>query len=113
MVGSTSPWTPGAIGLCQEQPLALHQQAAASESHEACPATPYQQVIHPPRQVRFASPITEAESTTSQSQSAAKRGRPQTREQGGTRNLPHIPEEEGTGLPPKGLKGEGGLQVRI
>ena len=33
--------------------------------------------------MRFASPITKAEATTSQSQSVAKRGRPQTREQGG------------------------------
>ena len=40
-------------------------------------------MVHPPRQVRFASPITKAEATTSLSQSVAKRGRPQTREQGG------------------------------
>ena len=39
--------------------------------------------MHPPQQVRFASPVTKAEATTSQSQSVAKRGRPQTREQGG------------------------------
>ena len=44
---------------------------------------PYQQVVHPPWQVRFASPITKAEATTGQSQSVAERRRPQTREQGG------------------------------
>ena len=59
------------------------QPAAASESHEAHPAMPYQQAVHPLWQVRFASPITKAEATTSQSQSVAERGRPQTREQGG------------------------------
>ena len=47
------------------------------------PATPYQQAVHPPRQVRFASPVTKPEPTTSQSQSVAERGRPQTRECGG------------------------------
>ena len=40
-------------------------------------------MVHPSRQVRFASPITKAEATTSQSQSVAERGRPQTREEGG------------------------------
>ena len=40
-------------------------------------------MVHPSRQVRFSSPITKAEATTSQSQSVVKRGRPQTREQGG------------------------------
>ena len=59
------------------------QLAAASGGQGAHPATPYQQVVHPPWQVRFASPITKAEATTSQSQSVAKRERPQTREQGG------------------------------
>ena len=65
--------------------LSPRQPTAASGSHEAHPATPYQQAVHPPQQVRFASPITEAEATTSQSQSVAERGRPQTREQGGHR----------------------------
>ena len=65
--------------------LGPHQPAAALGGQEVHPATPYQQVVHPPRQVRFASPITKAEATTSQSQSVAKRGRPQTREQGGHR----------------------------
>ena len=62
-----------------------NQPAAASGGQEAHPATLYQQVVHPPWQVRFASPITKAEATTSQSQSVAKRERPQTREQGGCR----------------------------
>ena len=60
-----------------------HQLAAASGGQEAHPATPYQQPVHPPWQVRFASPITKAEATTSQSQSVAKSGGPQTRKQGG------------------------------
>ena len=81
--GSTRPRTPGTVGLRQGRPSALHQEAAASGSHEVTPATPYQQVVHPPRQVRFASPVTKAEATTSQSQSVAERGRPQTRELGG------------------------------
>ena len=85
--GSTRLWAPGAIGLCQERPSALRQPAAVSGSHKATPATPYQQAIHPPRQVRFASPITKTEPTTSQSQSVAKRGRPQSREHGGRQEL--------------------------
>ena len=80
MPGSARPRAPGPISLCQPQPSALHQLAAASGSCEAHLATPYQQAVHPPWQVRFASPITKAEATTSQSQSVAKRGRPQTRE---------------------------------
>ena len=83
--GSAGPRAPGTVGLHQPQPSAPHQPAAASGGQEAHPATPYQQVVHPPRPVRFASPITKAEATTSQSQSVAKRGRPQTREQGGRR----------------------------
>ena len=63
--------------------LSPHQLAAASGSNEAHPATPYQQAVHPPWQVKFTSPVTKAEATTSQSQSVAERGRPQTREQGG------------------------------
>ena len=81
--GSTRPRAPGAVGLHQARPSGPHQPAAASESHEAHPATPCQQVVHPPWQVRFASPVTKAEATTSQSQSVAERRRPQTREQGG------------------------------
>ena len=83
--GSARPWAPGTVGLHQPQPSAPHQPAAASGGQEVHPATPYQQAVHPPRQVRFASPITKAEATTSQSQSVAERGRPQTREQGGCR----------------------------
>ena len=51
------------------------QPAAASGGQEAHPTTPYQQVVPLPQQVRFASPITKAEATTSQSQSMAERGR--------------------------------------
>ena len=65
--------------------LSPRQPAAASGGQEAHPATPYQQAVHPPQQVRFATPVTKAEAMTSQSQSVAKRGRPQTREQGGHR----------------------------
>ena len=45
-------------------------------------ATPYQQAVHPPQQVRFAPPVTEAKTatSTSQSTSVATRGRPQFRE---------------------------------
>ena len=82
MLSSVRPRAPGTIGLHQASPSAPHQPAAASGSHKAHPATPYQQAIHPPWQVRFASPVTKAEATTSQSQSVAERGRPQTREQG-------------------------------
>ena len=60
---------------------------AASGSHEVTPATPYQQVVHPPQQVRFASPVTKTEPTTSQSQSVVDRGRPQSRECGGHQEL--------------------------
>ena len=112
-LGSARPRAPGPVGLHQPWPLALHQPAAALGSHEAHPATPYQQVVHPPRQVRFASLVTKAEATTSQSQSVDERGRPQTREQGGHQELALIPEQEGTGPPPKDLKSEGGLQARI
>ena len=81
--GSFMPWAPGAINLRQEQPPAIRQLAATSGSHEATPATPYQQALHPPRQVRFASLVTKTETATSQSQSVANRGRPQSRERGG------------------------------
>ena len=37
--GSTRPWAPGAIGLHQARPSVPRQLAAASESHEAHPAT--------------------------------------------------------------------------
>ena len=81
--GSAKPWAPGTIGLHQEWLSAFHQPATTSGSHEATPATPYQQAVHPPRQVRFASPVTKTEMATSQSQSGATRGRLQSRECGG------------------------------
>ena len=112
-LGSARPQALDTIGLCQAQSSALHQPAAASGSHKAHPATPYQQAVHPPWQVRFASPITKAEATTNQSQSVAKRGRPQAREQGGHWEPSLVPEQEGTGPPPEDLKSEEGLQVRI
>ena len=86
-LGSARPQAPGAVGLCQEQPSAIRQPADASGSHEATPATPYQQAVHPPQQVRFASPVTKTETTTSQSQSVATRGRPQSRECGSHQEL--------------------------
>ena len=86
-VGSARPRAPGTVGLCQPQPSALCHPVAASGSQEVTPATPYQQAVHPPWQVRFASPITKAEPTTSQSQSVGERGRPQAREHGGHQEL--------------------------
>ena len=65
--GLARPWMPVATGLHQLQPLAPHQPAAASGGQEAHPATPYQQAVHPPRQVRFAPPTTKEEATMSQS----------------------------------------------
>ena len=76
MPGSARPWAPGATSLCQEGPSAIHQQTATSGSHEVTQATPYQQAVHPPQQVRFAPPVTEAKTATS----VATRGRPQFRE---------------------------------
>ena len=67
--GSARPWEPGATSLHQDQPSAIHQQATTSGSHEATQATPYQQAVHPPQQVRFAPPVTEAKTATSTSQS--------------------------------------------
>ena len=87
VVSSTRSQTPGAVGLHQKWSSALCQQATAWGSHEVTPATPYQQAVHPHWQVRFASPVTKAEPTTSQNQSVAKRRRPQSREQGGRQEL--------------------------
>ena len=78
---SAWPQMPGTTSLCKPRPLVPHQPAAASGSQGTCPATPYQQPVHPPGQVRFAPPTTKEEATMSQSQSVAERGRPQTREQ--------------------------------
>ena len=83
VLGSARPWAPGTISLHQEQPPAIRQLATTSKSHEVTPATPYQQAVHLPWQVRFASPVTKTEMATSQSQSVAPRGRPQSRERGG------------------------------
>ena len=85
--GSARPRAPGTVGLRQPRPSALRQPAAALGSQEVTPASPYQQAVHPPQQVRFASPITKPEPTTSQSQGVAERGRPQTRERGGCQEL--------------------------
>ena len=71
-LGSARPQAPGATSLCQERPSAIHQQAAASGSHEVTQATPYQQAIHLPQQdarMRFAPPVTETKTATSTSQS--------------------------------------------
>ena len=93
--GLAMPRAPGAIILHQEWPPAIWQPAAASGSHKATQATPYQQAVHLPWQVRFASPITKAETATSQSQTMANRGRLQTREQGGRQeSTSHSPWKE-------------------
>ena len=80
--GSARPRAPGATSLHQEHPPATHQLAATSGSHEVTSATPYQQAVHLPQQVRYASPVTKTETTMSQSQSVATRGRPHSRECG-------------------------------
>ena len=87
--GLARPQAPGAIGLHQECPPATHQLAATLGSHKVTPATPYQQAVCLPRQVRFAPPVTEAKTATgsSQSQSVATRGRPQSREHGSCQEL--------------------------
>ena len=85
--GSARPQAPGATSLCQECPPASRQLATTSGSHEVTPATPYQQAVHPPQQVRFASPVTKTETTMSQGQSVATRGRPQSRECGSRQAL--------------------------
>ena len=89
MPGLARPLAPGATSLHQEWPSAICQPAATSGSHEATPATPYQQAVHPPWQVRFAPPVTETKTatSTSQSQSVATRGRPQSREHGSCQEL--------------------------
>ena len=83
--GSARPQAPGTIGLCQEQPPATRQLAATPGSHEVTPATPYQQEVHPPRQVSFASSVTKTETATRQS--VATRGKLQSREHGGHQEL--------------------------
>ena len=83
-LGSAMPQAPGATSLHQERPSAIRQPAATSGSHEVTPATPYQQAVHLPQQVRFAPPVTKTKTatSTSQSQSVATRGIPQSRECG-------------------------------
>ena len=80
--GSARPWVPGTVGLCQAQPSApvnwllpreVKRHIQPSHTSSGTPISAGE----------FASPVTKAEATTSQSQSVAKRGRPQTREQGG------------------------------
>ena len=63
---------------------AIRQLAATSGSHTATPATPYQQAVCLPQQVRFSAPVTKTKTvtSTSQSQSVATRGRPESREHG-------------------------------
>ena len=78
------------------------------------PATPYQQAVHPPQQVRFAPPVTETKTatSTSQSQSLATRGRPQSRECGSHQELASALEQGETGPPPEDLESEEGLPVK-
>ena len=65
--------------------------------------------MHPPWQVRFSSPVTKAEATTSQSQSVAKRGRPQTREQGGRQELASHSRTRKDRSSTRGLKKQRGI----
>ena len=76
------------------------------------PATPYQQAIHLPQQVRFASPVTKTETATNQSQSVANRGDHNLVSVEVARNWHLTPEQEETGAPPEDLKSEEGLPVK-
>ena len=78
--------------------------------HEATPAIPYQQAVHPPWQVRFASPVTKTETATSQS--VATRGDHNLGSVEAARNQPLILEQGGTGPPSEDLESEEGLPVK-
>ena len=89
--GSIALWTPPKPSYAS---MASSTMTTASTSMRGIPPTtglppgfPTIGAVHPPQQVRFAPPVTRAEATTGQSQSVAKRGRPQTREQGGHQEL--------------------------
>ena len=110
--GSTRPWAPGTIGLCQEQPLALRKLAAASGSHEATPATPYQQVVHPPLQVRFAPPSPRLKLLVVRVRVWPKGEDHKLESMEVARNWPLIPEQRRTGPPPEDLKSEEELPVK-
>ena len=111
---SARPWAPGATSLCQERPSAIRQLAATSGSHEVTPATPYQQAVHPPWQVRFAPPVTKTKTatSTSQSQSVATRGRPQSREHGSCQEPASHSRAGRDSPPPEDLESEEGLPVK-
>ena len=112
--GSARPRAPGTTGLHQEQPPATHQLAAALGSHKVTPATPYQQAVQLPQQVRFAPPVTKAKTATgsSQSQSVATREGDSLGSMEVTRNQLLTPEQGGTGPPPEDLESEEGLPVK-
>ena len=111
--GSARPRAPGTIGLCQAQPSALHQLAATSGSHEACPATPYQQVVHPPQQVRFASPSPRLKLLLARVRVWPRGEDHKLESREVTRNWPLIPEQGETGPPPEELKSKKGFPVKI
>ena len=88
-VGSMRPPTPGITGIHQVQPSSFSQQASTSGSGEVAPATPYQQQVQPPprpppreKRLRFTQQVAETKTvaSTTTTQGAATRGRPQNRE---------------------------------
>ena len=74
---------------------------------------PIPAAVHPPWHVRFASPITKAEATTSQSQSVVERGRPQTREQRGHQEQASHSRTRKDWSSTRGPKRQGVLPARI
>ena len=93
--------------------LSPRQLAAASGGQEAHPATPYQQVVHPPRQVRLPlpSPRLKLQLARVRVWLRGEDHKPGSKEVAG--NRPLIPEQGRTGPPPEDLRGEGALQARI
>ena len=91
------------------------QLATASGSHKATPATPYQQAVHPPWQVRFAPP----QSPRLKLLPALTRVRVWPLEGDHSlgsvevaRNWLLTPEQGETGPPPEDLESEEGLPVK-
>ena len=111
-LGSARPRAPGTIGLHQAWHSALHQPAAASGSHEAHPATPYQQAVHPSQQVRFASPSPRLKILLARVRVWLRGEDHKLESREVTWNWPLVPEKGETGPPPKELKSKEGFPVK-